>query len=336
MKKPLILDMDNACGIAGRDVDDALALALALASPEIRLVGCTACASNCRTYQSADNTLHMLSLAGREDVPVALGREEPLLRDRSEHFAYMEQPLPEQDRIFWKDMPDLPGQLPPASPLKAHELIIEKAREHAGELTLVMLGSLTNLALALLAAPEIIPLIGEVIHMGGAFPSRGNGPDWEDCTPDIAPEVWRDTLRFNPLFDPEASLIVFRSGIPVTVVPANVTMNVFLRPGELGPLRNSASAFHDHLFTCCEPWIQWSASRRGLPGMHLHDPLALAVAFQPDLCPHEVMHVDEHRLLTPDGTFLSEEGTGPKVRVAVDVRQQEFERMLRQRLSLAS
>ncbi|WP_187170555.1 nucleoside hydrolase [Salidesulfovibrio onnuriiensis] len=330
MSIPVILDMDNAAGIPGRDVDDALALALALASPEISLVGCTACAGNCRTHESARNTAHQLFLAGREDIPVAAGREEPFLRDRSAHFRHMEQPLSGQEAAFWRAMPAPPAQVPPLSPLKAHELIIEKAREYPGELVVVMVGSLTNLALALLAEPGIAPLIREVIHMGGAY--RDDDIRWEDSTPDIPPEVWRDTLRFNPLHDPEASLMVFRSGVPVIVVPANVTMNVFLRPGELEPLRESQSAFHRHLFSCCEPWIEWSRACRRLEGMHLHDPLALALSFLPHLCCTRPMRVDEAVLLAPDGTFLTDSGDGPEVRVACNVQRRHFESILRKRI----
>ncbi len=329
MSIPVILDMDNAAGIAGRDVDDALALALALASPEVNLVGCTACAGNCRTFESAKNTLHMLSLAGREDIPTAAGREEPLLRDRSTHFACMDRTLNEPGAAFWRGMPAQPDQ-PPLSQLKAHELIIEKAREYAGELVLVMVGSLTNLALALLTAPEITPLVREVIHMGGAYEDKD--VSWENSTPDIPPEVWRDTLRFNPLFDPEASLVVFRSHIPITVVPANVTMSVFLRPGDLEPLRESISAFHRHLFACCTPWIGWSCACRNLEGMHLHDPLALALAFRPELGCYETMQVSEQKLLASEADFLVKATDGPEVRVATQVQQRHFESILRERL----
>ena len=86
----VILDIDNAIGMPVRDVDDGIALALALASPEIELVGVTTCAGNCHTHESTENTLRLLELAGRNDIPVAEGRELPFIQDGTANFELLE------------------------------------------------------------------------------------------------------------------------------------------------------------------------------------------------------------------------------------------------------
>ncbi|GAB7022121.1 nucleoside hydrolase [Salidesulfovibrio brasiliensis] len=313
--KPIILDMDNGCGIPLADVDDALALAVALASPELRIAACTACAGNCRTVESARNTLFMLELA-RQDIPVALGPETPLARERRAHFRYLDDKRRTPERRLWDRVPRSEPQGEP-DPRPAHVLMAECAAAEPDGLTLVCTGSLTNAAMLVREFPDEAARVREIIHMGGAFPDTAT--DWENSTPDIPPEVWRDTLRFNPLFDPEAAAAVFESGIPVTVVPANVTMQVFLRPGDIAPLEDCGRPFGEYLHAACMPWLRWSMKTRKLPGAHLHDPLALALAFAPDICTYREMLVDMDTLLKPDGTFLRENGNGPTVRVASGV-----------------
>lgn len=335
--KPVILDMDNGCGTPMADVDDGLALALALASPELRIAACTACAGNCRAHESARNTLHMLHIANRRDIPTGLGPETPLLRDRSSHFAYLDAKRHAPEGRYWRqDSP--PGtafrlsELPPAP-----ELMADCVRAEPGGVTLVCTGSLTNAALFIKEHPEEASRLREIVHMGGAFPPEPGETEWEASTPDIPATAWRDTLRFNPLFDPEASAIVFASGIPVTVVPANVTMRTFLRPRHLEALRDAPAPLARHLHETCTPWLRWSMEVRGLPGAHMHDPLALALTFAPGLCRFETMHVDVKTLLKPDATFLKRGDTAPSVNVAVTVDSEQAEALLAQRLrSLAS
>ena len=166
----IILDVDNALAVAN-DTDDAMAIALALTSPEIELLRITTCAGNCRTWQSTENSLRMLELAGRGDIPVAAGRESPLIQEVEPHFQYIEAKGAIRWRIYWATMPPQIAPSLKASPLKAHELIIEMVKKYPGEVIIVKEGSLTNLALALLVEPEIAPLVKEVVHMGGV--SRG-------------------------------------------------------------------------------------------------------------------------------------------------------------------
>jgi purine nucleosidase len=332
--RKIILDLDNGLTLPVADTDDAMTLALALASPEVDLLGCTCCPGNCRAWQSAENSLRLLELAGRPDIPVALGRETPLVRDRTPHFAYLDQKAAGPGARFWADLPLPPTPRTPPSKLLAHELMIELVRRQPGEITLVMAGALTNLAIALLAAPEIAPLIRGVVHMGGGFAPKkpGDAPlAW--ITPDIPDAVWRHVLRFNTLFDPEASAIVFNSEIPLTLVPVNVTAQVFQHLEAIKELESCGSAFHDHLLTYGRPWVAWSMAERRLPGAHMHDPLTLAVLIEPGLCRYRAMHLDVARLLAGEPGWLGEGPAGGRVQVAVAVAAQRFESLLARRLA---
>jgi purine nucleosidase len=328
----VILDIDNGLGLPVVDTDDGLALALALASPEIELLGITTCAGNCTTRQSTRNALVQLALAKRGEIPVAEGRAHPLLRSRSDHFAYLAQKSSGPGARFWDGLPPHPASELTASPLKAHEFIVRMVRRHPGRVSIVATGSLTNLALALLADPDLAGYLKAVLHMGGGFLPVEAGDDpliWE--TPDIPDQVWQDTLRFNPLFDPEATAIVSLAGIPLTLVPVNVTTRVFQRPEHLEMLARNSSPFHRHLHRCAQPWVQWSMAHRRLPGAHLHDPLTLALVVMPDLARYRRMWVDVERLLCLKDPWLRElprkadrRGAEVTVAVAVDAATSEL------------
>ncbi|MEJ2641731.1 MAG: nucleoside hydrolase [Desulfosarcinaceae bacterium] len=204
---------------------------------------------------------------------------------------------------------------------------------------LVATGSLTNLALALLTDPDLAGLIKSVVHMGGGFTPAyaGDAPlVWE--TPDIAADVWRNTLRFNPLFDPEATAIVCLSGVPITLVPVNVTAQVFQRPHHLEMLAANPSDFHQHLYRYALPWLRWSMTDRRQPGAHLHDPLTLALVVRPELVRYRQMWVDVDRLLRLEDPWLRElplerERRGARVRVAVAVDAEACEAWINARVA---
>lgn len=332
MPLPVLLDMDNACSIPAADVDDALALAFALASPEVQLTACTASAGNCLARESYAVTRHMLMLAEREDIPLGLGPDNPLKRDRWPHFAHLDAKRRAAGCELWEDAPSIaiPDKYPPDT--SAAELIIDAARQHPGELVVVATGSLTNIATAMRREPKIVPQLGEIIHMGGAWPAAPDDEQWESSTPDIPPETWRDVLRFNPLYDPEATEIVVRSGAPVTFVPANVTMRICLAENSLPAAAPATSPFGRFLHATCLPWIRWSRKIRGIPGMHLHDPLAMAAAFRPDLFVFQEMGVHTKTLLRPDASFLCDAPGDVTVRCVTAADEEAFLKLLTQRL----
>jgi purine nucleosidase len=332
MSQKVILDMDNALTIPAQDTDDALALALALVSPELDVLGCTTCAGNCRTPQSTRNTLRLLEAGGIRAVPVAEGHPTALARDREAHFRYLASKTNGPERRYWDDLPEPSAPQLAADDLPASEFIVQTVRRHPGEVIFVALGALTNLALALLEDPDMARLLKGVVHMGGSFdPADGAPFVWQ--TPDIPDDIWRTTLRFNTVFDPEASAVVFRAGLPMTLVPANVTARVFQRPHHLEQLQAGGTRWHRHLATYARPWVEWSIRERQLPGAHMHDPLTVAVVIDASFCRIESMDLSVPALLTGKGPWLSRDAGGLPVKAAADVDAARFETWLADRLS---
>lgn len=339
MPHKVILDLDNAFTLPAQDTDDGMALALALASPELDLLACTTCAGNCRAEQSTANTLALLALAGRGEIPVATGPTAPLVRDREAHLRYLEAKSAGAEAHFWKGMPPSPAHdlVPDGRP--AHRLIIDLVRQHPGEITLIALGSLTNLALALLADPAVARLIKEVVHMASCTlpPSLARRKiEWH--TPDIPDPVWRETLRFNTGYDPEAAAIVFESGLPLRLLGIDVTTLVYQRPQDLLPLAHSANPFQRHLRAAGLPWVRWSMDVRGLPGAQMHDPLVVAAVIDPTFCGYANARLDLARFLAERSGWLTADSAStpadwPMVEVAVDVDVPRFEAFLVERLA---
>jgi purine nucleosidase len=167
--------------------------------------------------------------------------------------------------------------------------------------------------------------------MGGAF-DPADGPPFVWRTPDIPDDIWRTTLRFNTVFDPEASAVVFRSGIPVTLVPANVTSLVFQRPEHLAMLKAGGTPWHRYLETYARPWVAWSIHERGLPGAHMHDPLTVAMVIDPAFCRLASMDLSIPALLTGKSSWLSLDAGGLPVKAAAEVDAARFETWLAERL----
>ena len=327
----VILDVDTGTGLPVCDIDDGIAIALALASPEIELLGCTTCGGNCRTHQSTVNTLRILEMAGRGDIPVAEGRENPFLQDVSASLNYIENRSTRFRDLWFKDMPPLPQATLSPSRLKAHEFIIEMVKKYPGEVTIVKEGSLTNLALALLAEPEIAPLVKQVVHMGGHV-----GPmDWEKGgTPVVPRHMWRDLLRMNTEFDPHATVIVIRSGIPFTFV-TGISGKTFLRPEHLDRIAAVGAPYHTFLAYTSRPWVEWwSMEQKRLPGAPMWDPFTLAVVFDPTFCHFVQMRFDAERFLGWEYPYLYTSPDTPQVRVSMEpVDVERFEELMVERLA---
>src|SRR3990172_6897441 len=176
---PVILDVDTG-------IDDSLALLYACASPEVELVAATCVAGNVDARQVAVNTRAVLELADRADVEVALGRETPLVRPLTT--------TPETHGPRGIGYAELPPPSRPLSRRHAVDLLVDEARRRPGELTLVALGPLTNVALAALREPELPVLLRRLVIMGGSYRSPGN----------TAP-----TTEWNISVDPDAAAVVF-------------------------------------------------------------------------------------------------------------------------------
>ena len=165
--------------------------------------------------------------------------------------------------------------------------------------------------------------------MGGSVQEGG----FEDGTPDIPGYVWRDILRFNTEFDPEATAIVVRSGIPFTFVPGYVTVRVFQYLEDMERIRENDTPYHQHLYDYGQPWVEWSVKERKIPGAHMHDPLTLAVVIDRDFCRYVDMYCNLERFLKQDYPFLSAGSQQPQVSVAIDVDVERFEKWLADRLA---
>jgi purine nucleosidase len=183
-KIPLLVDCDTG-------IDDSLALLYAAASPECELVAVTCTAGNVSARQVAENTRAVLQLAGRPDVEVAIGRETPLARSLVT--------TPETHGPRGIGYAELPPATKPISTRHSPDLIVEEARRRPGELTLVTLAPLTNVALAVLREPELPRLLRRLVIMGGSYRSSGN----------TAP-----TTEWNVNVDPESARIVFEAFSP--------------------------------------------------------------------------------------------------------------------------
>ena len=254
----IILDSDTGTGTIGEEIDDGLALLLALLSPELDLIGVTEVHGNVNVDQGVANALRILELVGKDDVPVYKGASRPLI-----HKWIRPEGIKEPYGGFSKLKP---------SSTSATDFIIEKIMENPGQITLICVGPLTNIAMAVRKEPQIAQNVKELIIMGGAIDRPGN----------IA-----STAEFNFWVDPEAAKIVFHSNIQnITLVPLDVTTKTLLTKQRLRELKSNPVT--EWLKVTVPPWID----RIKEEGCHLHDPLAVAVAINRDLVETEVMEVD--------------------------------------------
>ena len=249
---PVILDVDTG-------TDDALALGYAVASPRIELVAVTTVAGNVGVEKTTANTLAVLDWLGAGDVPVHRGASRPLVR-------------PHRDAVYFHDEGGLGGaQLPPSTRSvgadRGPAALIRLARLRPRELTLVTLGPLTNLAIALNVEPNLPELLKSVVVMGGAFSVPGN------TTP---------AAEFNILVDPEAAEQVFTARFPtLTTVGLDVTERVALTRDDWDAV-NAASTIPPPA-TLLREVGKFAFSRLGREQFSLHDPLSVAVAIDPTL-----------------------------------------------------
>jgi len=258
----LILDTDPG-------LDDALALFLALASPEVQLEAITTVSGNVHVDLTTRNALALLELAGRTDIPVARGCDRPL--SRQPVFAdYVHG----QNGLGGVELPT-----PKLQPLAQHavDLIIERVMAAPREITLVPVGPLTNIALALRKEPRIADRVREVVIMGGALRVPGN----------VTPEA-----EFNIYADPHAAHIVFHAGWPIRLVSLDVTNKTLLQPEQVQALASNGSPVTRLIQQMVDNFLDTFGRPRGLTAFQMHDPLCLSAAFQPEMITWEQAYVD--------------------------------------------
>jgi purine nucleosidase len=258
--KKIIFDTDPG-------TDDAMALMLALNSPELDVRAITVVPGNVTAEQGLENALRMVSLANRCDIPIAAGAQHPLF-----------QKLITAE--FWHGKNGLANvELPPSKckvdPRFGPDLIIEMVHAAPHEITLVPVGPLTNIALAVEKDPTIVPLVKEVVIMGGSI-TGGNV---------------NASAEANIYNDPEAAQIVFRAGWPLTMVGLDVGDKTLLSPKYLEQLGQTHGPMNDFIYQVAHYLIELSA-QFGSVGTQMYDPLAVGVAIDPTFVKAPLMHVD--------------------------------------------
>ena len=293
----LILDVDTG-------IDDSLALLYAAASPGVELVAATCVSGNVDARQVAVNTQAILELAGRPDVEVALGREIPLVKPL--------ETTPETHGPLGLGYAELPPPSRPLSERHAVEVILDAARRRPGEILLVTLGPLTNLAVALLREPELPRLLRGYVLMGGAFGVSGNttpATEWNvHCDPDAARIVfraWSEARATDPTIARPLAL-----GLDVTeharILPDDVVRlarragstpddSIALARGE-DPMHATRSVASNpivrYVADALRFYMEFHAHYDGFYGAFIHDPLAVAAALDRSLVTTEALYVD--------------------------------------------
>jgi len=297
MTTRLILDTD-----IGTDVDDCLALALILGSPELTLAGVTCVYGD--VALRARMVRQLLALHGTRGVPVLQGASDTLLGLRPIYWEGHEgQGLLEEAA----DMPPLAGTA--GTPLidddDAVAFIVRTAREGSGAIHLLAIGPLTNVALALKRAPRLVHDLAGVTIMGGVV----RGPGSLDLP----------YVEHNIRCDPEAAQIVFASGLPITLVPLDVTTRVRINRAGVARIAAAGTPFHAAVADQVARYPRFGR----LGYTFLHDPLAAAIVARPDLVTYTEAHLDlelggRH---TAGATLLRapSDDAPANVRVALDV-----------------
>ena len=300
---PVLIDTDPG-------IDDALALLFAWSSPEIRVEAITTVAGNVPLEVASTNVLRLLALRRPSPRPVvAAGAASPLARALTTATRYHGQ-----DGLG--DLADWPAVEPLGESPDAVSVILDAARRHGRELTLIALGPLTNLALALKADAPAIGRVGRVVAMGGAVDVPGH------VTP---------TAEFNMNVDPEAAHRVLAAGLPLDLVPLDATRQAVLpRAGMRATLARSPGPLAARIQAFSERGFRISHSD-GADGIALHDPLALAVAVDPSLVKWEAVRLT----VGPDGETQRASGA-PNCRIAKGVDSDRFIHVFLDRLCPAT
>jgi purine nucleosidase len=254
-KRKIIIDTDPG-------QDDAVAILLALGSPEeIDVLGITAVAGNVPLSLTESNARRVCELAGRPDVKVFAGCDRPMGR-----------PLVTAEHVHGEtglNGPVLPDPTMPLQDQHGVDFIIDTLRaEASGTVTLCPLGPLTNIATAFEKAPDIVEKVQEIVLMGGAYFEVGN----------ITPAA-----EFNIYVDPQAADIVFKSGVPIVVMPLDVTHKALVTPARNDAFRNIGNRVGIAVAEMTDFFERFDKEKYGSDGAPLHDPCVTAYLIKPEL-----------------------------------------------------
>jgi pyrimidine-specific ribonucleoside hydrolase len=307
---PVVIDTDPG-------IDDALAIMLAFASPEVEVRAVTTVGGNTGLANTTANALRLLHLLGRDDVPVAAGADVPLVRrdsraDEATHGA---------DGFGGVRLPEAPRA---ADPRGAVQLLVDTVEASDRPVTVLALGPLTNVAALIAARPDVAARLERIVLMGGGARVLGN------MTP---------AAEFNIWFDPEAAARVFAAGVPITMVGLDVTHQALTAPGDWDALRgDDAGPVARAVLGMVDYYTDYHLASIGTDSTAQHDSLAVAVAVRPDLVTTRAVHVDVEYTgaLTRGMTVVDLDGVGelpPTADVALEVDAAAFNALLVSRLA---
>lgn len=308
-RRKIIIDTDPG-------QDDAVAILLALASPELDVLGLTAVAGNVPLHHTERNARTICELAGRPDIKVIAGHAAPLGRK-----------LVTAEHVHGKTGLDgivLPVPTMPLHPGHAVDFIIETLRaEPPGTITLCPLGPLTNIADALRKAPDIRPRLAEIVLMGGGYFEGGN----------ITPAA-----EFNIFVDPEAAAIVFESGVPLVVMPLDVTHKALTSRDWVDGMRSLDSPVGRAVAGWTDFFERFDTAKYGSHGAPLHDPCVIAYLIEPDLFSGRHIHVaieteGRHTTGMTVADWWRVTGRDPNALFMGDVKRDAFFALLTERLA---
>jgi len=305
-QKRIIIDTDPG-------IDDALTFLLVLASPEIKLEALTTTQGNVTLEKATRNTLSVLELCHASHIPVAAGSMVPLI-----------QPLRASADVHGSSgIGDARLPEPKSKPVSQHavDYLIERVLVEPNELSIFPIGPLTNIAMAIRKEPKFAESVKELVIMGGAIKENGNS------TP---------LAEFNIFVDPHAAHIVFHAGIPITLIPLDVTHKCLLKQEHVDRLLKINSPVTQFIKDALDVYLKFSYER-GFAGGALHDPLTLAAIIAPELLTLKEYYVDvDHSGGVAMGKTFADifnvTNKPANMKVAMDVQGEDFIELFVQRM----
>jgi purine nucleosidase len=307
MPKHIIFDTDPG-------IDDSLAILLAVASPELVIDGISTIHGNASTTQTTRNTLAILELAKASHIPVYKGYDLPLVKE-----SLLSPETHGNSGLGYANLP-----VPATKPQVKHgsDFLIDSIMSKPGEVTLVAIGPLTNVALAIRKEPRIVENVKEVLVMGGAIQHAGN-------TTALA--------EFNTFVDPHAAHVVFHSGMPITLTPLDVTYQCIFTVADLNRLLRIDSPITKFIADATRFYMEFHDQYQSIQGCVINDPMTLALTFMPEICDYQdlVMDVDISTGVGLGNTFAdfyNYEKKPANMRVAMGVRPRMFMELFLERM----